>query len=69
MFNPDDMSRWGNSDFGDGSDSGGELKASSQMLDNNQEKSRQFIENFELLEAVSIGCHSSMWKVRSKQSL
>lgn len=38
----------------------------SALNDNNQDKARQFVENYNLVEPLSIGAHSNIWKVQSK---
>jgi hypothetical protein len=38
----------------------------SGITDNNQDKSRQFMENYDLVEGMSIGAHSFIWKVKSR---
>jgi hypothetical protein len=38
----------------------------SGITDNNQDRSRQFMENYDLVEGMSIGAHSFIWKVKSR---
>jgi hypothetical protein len=35
----------------------------SALNDNNQDKARQFVENYTLVEPLSIGAYSNIWKV------
>ena len=72
MFNQEgDPSRIGSSEFADGSAWGDQSnggRSISAISDNNQERSRYFVENYEVIEPISLGAHSINLKVRSKLS-
>ena len=69
MFNPDDMSKWGSSEF-DGSfcdnNGGGVGRTVSLLTDNQVDKGRNFGDTFEVQTLVSVGAQSQLWKVRNK---
>ena len=70
MFNNEDASKFGSSEFGDGVSNWGDAsnngRSISAVTANNQERSRQFVENYDIIEPVSIGAHSIIWKVKSR---
>jgi hypothetical protein len=69
MFNNDDASKIGSSEFGDCSNWGDASNAGKSIAgigENNQDKSRQFMENYDIVEGLTIGAHSVTWKVRSR---
>lgn len=69
MFNNDDASKMGSSEFGDCSnwgDASNVGKSISAIQDNNQDKARQFLDNYDIIEGISIGAHSVSWKVKSR---
>lgn len=38
----------------------------SAIGENNNDKSKQFVENYDIIEPMSVGAHSTIWKVRSR---
>lgn len=69
MFHNDDGSKFGNSEFGDVSkwDQASQMdRTYSALTDNNQDRGKQFVENYQIIEPISIGAHSTIWKIRSR---
>ena len=59
MFNSNDICKWSNSEGSSNIDG-----VSGFIVADNLDKAKIFIENYEIIEPISIGVHSTSWKVR-----
>jgi len=68
MFNNGAASHFGSSEFGQSKwgQSMMDGRSVSAIGENNQEKCKHFVDNYDMIELLSVGAHSVIWKVRSR---